>query len=500
MLLVMGVTLYTSRVVLSVLGVDNFGIYNLVGGVVVLFTFLSASMTTATQRHICVVIGKGIASNVQQVFSSSIIAHIVLISILIIIAETIGLWFVRTQLVIPPDREQAALVVYQLSILATVINIYRIPFNASVLAYERMTIYAYMGIVEAILKLIILIPLSICDYDKLILYGSLIVTINLAITIWYILYAHYKLPNSKHKLSHFKKKYIIDIFSFASWSSFSAIANIGSRQGLNFLINIFYGVGLNATIGIMNQVSSSVYQFIGNFQSAINPPIMKDYAIGNYSRVKTLITTSAKFSFFLFSLLATPIVFNIDAILNLWLEKVPPSTSTFCVFALIALLPNTIGGSIWTLIQATGNIKRYQVFISIITLLNIPIFYLLLYFDFPPQYTIAIQFITNLIVVLIGIKFVLSYIQLSSKEFIKSTILTGFFTLTLIWITLYLVNPYLATNSANNIFEIIFRCVFDLVIAILIIYFIGLNHSEKKFLIRLIYKNQKNDFNHNSSL
>lgn len=486
MLLVMGVTLYTSRIVLSTLGIDNFGIYNLVGGVVVLFTFLSAAMTTATQRFLCISIGRKDNDNTQYLFSSSIIAHILLIVLLIIIAETLGLWFIKTQLVIPPNREFAAHIVYQLSIIASVINVYRIPFNAAVLAHERMSFYAYSGIVEVLLKLAILWPLTICNIDKLILYGYLIVGINLIMLVWYIFFSHYKLPYSRHTLKYYKKNYVIDIFKFAGWSSFSAIANISTRQGLNILINIFYGVGLNATIGIMNQVASSIYQFIGNFQSAINPPIMKEYATGDYNRVRALVITTSKFSFFLLALLATPIIFNIDSILHIWLEDVPYLTNIFCVFALISLLPNTIGGPIWTVLQASGEIRKYQITISIITILNIPLFYSILYLGLPPQYTIIIQFATNLIVVFIGAQMGLSKIGMTIGHLTKKILFPNFGTIIIIWTIIYIIRFLSNQSSPSDLLNIMLKCCIDLIISLVLIYSIGLNHNERNFLKKFV--------------
>ena len=364
MLLMMGATLYTSRVVLEVLGIEDYGIYNLVAGVVVLFTFLSTTMTTATQRYFCTLIGRGEKGLLQEMFSSSLIAHLLLILLLVVIAETLGLWFINTQLVIPPDRHYAALIVYQLSIAITVTNVYRIPFNAAVLSYERMSFYAYTGIVEVFLKLAILWPLSMIKADKLVLYVMLLLAVNVIVLLWYIVFVHTRLESVRHRFAGFKSSCVTDIFKFAGWSSFSAFANVGSRQGLNFLVNIFYGVTLNASIGVMNQVSSAVFQFIGNFQSAVTPPLIKDYANGEFGEVRKLLILSSKFSFFLLLLLITPIIFNIDKILGIWLTDVPPLTSWFCVFSLISLLPNTIGGPVWTVMQASGRIKRYQIAVS----------------------------------------------------------------------------------------------------------------------------------------
>lgn len=483
MFLVMCVSIYTSRIVLEILGIDDYGIYNLVGGVVILFTFLSASMTTATQRHLCIALGQNNTENVQKLFSSSLVAHLYLILILIIIAETLGEWFIETQLVIPVERRNPALIVYQLSILSSVVNVYRIPFNAAILAHERMSFYAYSGIVEVILKLAILWPLTVCSADKLVLYGGLVLFINFFMMIWYILYSHYHIPYSRHTFKFYERNYLSAIFKFAGWSSFSAVANIGSRQGLNFLINIFYGVGLNATIGIMNQVSTSVYQFIINFQSAINPPLMKEYAANDYTNVRKLVTISSKFSFFLLFLLATPIIFNMDAILELWLEPVPPSAGIFCIFALISLLPNTIGAPIWTIMQAGGEIRKYQIIISLITILNIPVYYLILKTDILPEYTIAVQFISHLIIVIVGTQMGLTKIGITLGNLTASVLSPCFRTVIITWLALYALDVIKFLPTTPDFVSVMIRCCFDVFLSACVIWTLGLKKSERNVLL-----------------
>lgn len=484
MLIVLGVTLYTSRVVLDILGITDYGIYNLVGGVVVLFTFLSSAMTTATQRYLCTSIGEGRPAETQRLFSSSLTAHILLILMLLIIAETLGLWFIRTQLVIPPDRMLATEILYQLSILTAILNVYRIPFNAAILAYEKMSFYAWSGVVEVLLKLLILWPLALAASDRLVLYGILMAAVNLVILVWYARYCHSRLPDTRHRLRSGTRGKVKEIFKFAGWSSFSAVANIGSRQGLNILVNIFYGVALNAAIGVMMQVSNAVYQFIINFMSALNPPLMKEYARHNFESVRSLLVSSCKFSFYLMLLLSTPIIFNIDPILDLWLKKVPPLTGAFCAFSLIALIPNTIGGPLWTVMQASGRIQRYQVIISSIILLNIPAYWLIMKAGVPAQYTLLIQFITNLAVAFVGAHMGLRQLGLGLKDFTRRIILPAFGTLIICWVltagALHLL------PSGSSIGPLALRCVVEMALVVAVVWFIGLSANERTRLKRII--------------
>ncbi len=486
MLLMMGATLYTSRVVLEVLGIEDYGIYNLVAGVVVLFTFLSTTMTTATQRYFCTLIGRGEKGLLQEMFSSSLIAHLLLILLLVVIAETLGLWFINTQLVIPPDRHYAALIVYQLSIAITVTNVYRIPFNAAVLSYERMSFYAYTGIVEVFLKLAILWPLSMIKADKLVLYVMLLLAVNVIVLLWYIVFVHTRLESVRHRFAGFKSSCVTDIFKFAGWSSFSAFANVGSRQGLNFLVNIFYGVTLNASIGVMNQVSSAVFQFIGNFQSAVTPPLIKDYANGEFGEVRKLLILSSKFSFFLLLLLITPIIFNIDKILGIWLTDVPPLTSWFCVFSLISLLPNTIGGPVWTVMQASGRIKRYQIVISAVTLLNIPVYYLLLKLNFSPQSTVLVQFVTNMFVVFVGTRMGLGRLGITVGSMLTGVVIPCFLPLLIGWTLIFAQMQYLPIHISGDFFEIVVSACLQIVFVGIIIAFVGLSGKERELFKNML--------------
>lgn len=485
MLVVMIVTLYTSRVILSVLGIDNYGIYNLVGGIVVLFTFLSAAMTTATQRYLCVAISDN-TGHTQQIFSSSLIAHILLIILLLVLAETVGLWFVKTQLVIPAGREYATHVTYQLSVSTAVISVYRIPFTSAILAYEKMSFYAWNGVVEVFLKLFILWPLTIISADKLILYCIFILLVNVVITAWQGYYTHTKLENMKHRPRCATRKGVKEIFGFAAWSSFSAIANIGSKQGLNIMVNLFLGVAINAAVGVMNQVSNTVYQFIQNFMAALNPPLIKEYTVGNFEGVRRLLVNSSKFSFYLILLLITPIVFNIDKILAVWLTEIPPYTGAFCVLALISLIPNTVGGPIWTIMQASGRIQRYQLIISGIILLNLPCYYIILKFGVPVYYTLGIQFITNLVVVFIGASMSMKIIGMNMSGFIKEIILPGYLTLIACWLAVWGLANIWPEAARISIPILCCKIVCELAVTFLFVWFVGLRKTERFTLKKLV--------------
>ena len=274
MILIMVVSLYTSRVILNELGVEDFGIYNLVAGVVVLFSFLSNAMVTATQRYLSVAIGKGDEKYIQSIFSTSLLSHFILILFIVFVAETVGLWFVNTKLEIPVDRMYATNVIYQLAIATTSVNIIRIPYNASIIANERMAFFAYISIVETFLKLLVVWVLAITSGDKLVVYSVLLLLVVIIIDIAYWYYCHRFLVANKFYLKT-NKKLFVELTSFSVWNLFGGLADVGYKQGTNIILNLFGGVSINAVLGITNQIRNAVVSFIGNLQLAVNPQIVK---------------------------------------------------------------------------------------------------------------------------------------------------------------------------------------------------------------------------------
>lgn len=279
MLLSMIVSLYTSRVVLNILGVEDYGIYNVVGGVVVLFSFLNNAMASATQRFLNFELGRGDVLEVKRIFSISMTSYICIALLVLFLSETVGLWFFNTQLNIPSSRIDAASWVYQMSIFTFCFSILRIPYNASVIAYERMSFFAYISIIEVLMKLLIVYLLVLGSIDKLILYAILIFVVTVLVNAIYQFYCKHMFEICTY--SFFWDKILFKkIIGFSGWSLFGSLANMSAQQGVNFLLNIFYGVTVNAAVGIANQVSSAIYAFISNFQTAFNPQLIKSYASG----------------------------------------------------------------------------------------------------------------------------------------------------------------------------------------------------------------------------
>lgn len=374
------ITLYTSRIILSTLGVTDYGIYNLVGGVVVLFTFLNNAMTNATQRFLNFEIASKISKRINKVFYTSINIHLVISMIVFILSETLGLWFLNYKLNVPEDRMFAANVVYQMSIVTTLINIMRVPYNAIVIAKEKMSFYAFLGIFETILKLIIVFLLTAFgDFDLLIVYGILLTLVNLFINVIYIIYCNkYFSEETKYKFAN-DKKLFRELISFSGWSLFGQTAVLGSTQGINMVLNIFIGVKVNAAMGIANQVNSAIYNFISNMQIAFSPRIIQSYAAAAYSRHRGLVLSASRYSLYLFLILAIPFLTYSDYILRIWLGSVLPQyLVSFTQIVILNSAVSAMSGPFWISANAAGDIRKYQLVISSILILSLPISYIIL--------------------------------------------------------------------------------------------------------------------------
>ncbi len=375
MLLTMAVTLYTSRVVLKVLGVEDFGIYNVVGGVVAMFSFLNSAMTTSTQRYITFELGKGNFDRLKTIFSTCVNIHAIIAFAIILLVETVGIWFLYNKMVIPTERLDAAMWVLQISILTTVIAIMSFPYNADIIAHERMSAFAYISIIEVSLKLGIVFLLQLfASYDKLILYALLIAVVQLLICFSYKCYCNKHFVESKYNLV-FDKALFKEMLSFAGWNLWGNLAAILFTQGLNMLLNTFFGPVVNAARGIAVQVQSAVSQFSHNFQTAINPQITKTYASGQLEDMHKLVFRSSKFTFMLLLILCLPIIIETPFILNLWLEEVPDYTSIFLRIILVTTIIDASANSLMVSAAATGEVKKYQSIIGGILLSIVPISY-----------------------------------------------------------------------------------------------------------------------------
>lgn len=390
----LAISLYTTRVVLQTLGETDYGIYNVVGGVVVLFTFISNSISSAVQRFLNYELGKTVDADIRKVFSTSVNAIIIISIAILILAETLGLWFVNTQLNIPEERMSAALWAYQISIVTCCITILRVPHNAAIIAYEKMSFYAYLSIIEAVLKLLLVFILVLISWDKLLLFSFLMLFVAILINICYHLYCRYRLQEIRYK-SIWDKKLFNELINFSGWSLFGSGAEVCNTQGVNMILNIFLGVTVNAATGIATQVSNAVYSFVVNFQIAFKPQIVKLYASGETDAFRKLIFRSSKISYVLLSLIILPIIINCTFILDIWLDEVPRYSSSFIIWTLLFFLVDSMSAPLWMAAQATGDIKKYQIWVSMCLLLNLPLAYVVLSLGISPVWVFIVKFLVN---------------------------------------------------------------------------------------------------------
>jgi len=403
MIVIMAVSFYTIRVVLDTLGVTDFGLYNLVASFVLIMAFLNNTLTSGTQRFLTFEIGKSDVVKLKQTFSTALLIHIALAFLILILGETIGLWFLYEKMNIPVDRFDAAFWVYQFAIASTMITVMQVPYNALIIAHEKMHIFAYISIIEAILKLLVVYLLLVISFDKLIVYGTLMFLVSLFIAMFYRTYVIKNYEESHFSLS-FDKDILKPILQFSGWNLFGSLAWIIMNQGINILLNILYGPALVAARVITLQINMGLLTLVNGFRTALNPQIIKNYSSGNLEEMKTLSLISAKYTFYLALFLILPVYLELETILSIWLVDVPEWTILFTQLILIFTLIQTFDLSFGIIFQATGDMKYNQIMSGAIYLSVIPIYLMINYFyKLSPSAIFYIQIIAG-IAVAFGVK------------------------------------------------------------------------------------------------
>ncbi|MGP5063764.1 lipopolysaccharide biosynthesis protein [Psychrobacter celer] len=424
MLLTMAVALYTSRVILQTLGVEDFGIYNVVAGFVTMLGFLNSAMSSATQRFLAFELGKPGDKDVPGIFSMSMNIHILIALFVLILGETLGLWFVRTQLTIPIDRMFAAEWVFHLALLSFMVSIISVPYNALIIANERMSVFALVSIIDVMLKLLIVFMLSWFGVDKLILYGILTLAVVFIIFMIYRGYCKVRFTESRFRLYWDKKLFHI-MLSYTGWNLWGNVASVMSGQGVNVLLNIFFGPSVNAARAIGMQVSGALNSFVQNLQVAINPQIIKSYAAEDMAYMHQLVCYGAKYNFFLLFFLAIPVLINTDLILNMWLGIVPEYTSIFVKLIIVNILIDCISAPLMASAQASGKIKLYQSVVGGILLLNLPLSYFILKIGYEPYTVIYVGIVLSIFAFIARLLIVKKLVSLPVAEYLKEVVGRG---------------------------------------------------------------------------
>lgn len=478
MILIMMVSLYTSRVVLNTLGIEDYGIYNIVGGAVTMFGFLSGAMSSATQRFLTYDIGQENNVQLRKTFNAAQIIHIGIAILILILAETIGLWFVSNKLNLPEVRLEAALWVYHCSVLSFIVTVIQAPYNALIIAHEKMSVFAYLSIVDVLMKLFIVLLLSHIAFDKLELYALLILGVSLTVAAFYRIYSRINFEETKFLIVSEKALYK-RLASYSIWNLFGAVSLVAKAQGVSIMLNIFFGVIVNSALGVANQVSGTVYSFVSNFQVASNPQIIKSYATDDKKYMNNLVIRTSKFSFILLFILTLPVIMETEYILQLWLKLVPEYTVIFTKLILIEAIIHSISGSLMAAVSATGNIRLYQLVIGGFSLLILPISYLFLTMGYPPKST----FMVCISFAVLAFIFRLIFIKKQIPEFSISQFIHEVLVRNIPVVMLSLIIPLmLLSNMHPGLRRLSLVVLTSFSISIITFYCIGLKRNEKLFV------------------
>ena len=478
MLFTMAVSLFTSRVILNTLGVEDYGIQNVVGGFVAMFSVLSGSMSSAISRFITFELGRGEIHRLKTVFSTGVNIQLGMSLLVIIVAEAIGVWFLNCKMNIPAERMVAANWVFQCSILTFVLNLLSVPYNASIIAHEKMSAFAYISVIEVTLKLIIVYMLTVSPFDRLITYSVLLLCVGALIRFTYGYYCKRHFEECTYHFV-FDKAIMKSMTSFAGWNFLGNGAYMLNTQGVNILMNMYFGVAVNAARGVATQVDAALKQFVNSFTTAVNPQITKSYAQGDLESMHKLVCRSAKFSAFLMMFFAVPIILETDTILTLWLKNPPAYASIFLKWIIISSFMDTVlANSLVTSMFATGNIKRYQIIVTTVGCLVFPLSWLAFQLGFEPQVGYILYFIIYSILLFVRLYLLRDMVKLPIMMYVKEVLFKVLPTMAIC----FSVPSILMFSMGEGMMRLIFTVVLSMIVTSMTAYHFGLKESEKNTL------------------
>lgn len=484
MVFVLFLGLYTTRVTLNALGVDDFGIYNVVGGFVSMFVFLNTSMSNGIQRFFNFELGRDDIDGARKVYVTSLIIQLLLLVAILLLTETLGLWYLHNKMVIPAERFGAAQWVFQFSVLSFVLVIMQVPYNAAIMAHERMNFYAFIGILDAILKLLIVLLIPYASFDLLILYAALIAAVSLLNFILAFTYAKINFEEISIK-PLFEKGLFKLMLSFSGWNVFGTFSNMMREQGLNMILNLFFGPVVNAARGVAFQVTGGLQGFVANISTAIRPQIVQSYAQGNYKRTINLMHSLSKASICFLYIVAYPIVLEIDYVLNLWLGgNVPENTSTFVVIVVLIAFLNNMNAAVSAVVHASGQMKKYQLVGSLITLSSIPFAYYSLFLGGNPELVFWVSFFFTIFMQIASLFILKGIIDFSLLKYARQVLIPFFLLISFSFV--FPLIPYYFMEE--GIMRFLMVVVVGVLASSLVFYLVGLNTSEKDIVNSFISK------------
>jgi O-antigen/teichoic acid export membrane protein len=461
MFLMMCINLYTSRIVLHTLGVEDYGIYNVVGGVVVMLEFINDSMTASTQRFLSFELGTGNKQKLREVFATSINIHLIISLIIVLLGETVGLWFLHEKMVIPPERMVAAEWCFQLSIFTSVLKVLSYPYISAIIAHEKMSSFAYIAILDAVLKLVLVYLLLVFDYDRLIFFAILYAAEKLFIRMVYNIYCVRNFDECKYRWT-FRKDLFKEMASFAGWKMWGELAVAFYTQGLDVLLNVFFGPVINAARAAASYAQIAVGSFASNFQTAINPQIMKTYASEQLKETHQLIFRGSRLTFCLLLTICLPLIVETPAVLGIWLKEVPDGSVTFLRLLLVILMIRQSTSVLVTTVSATGNIKKYETTMGILMLTILPVSYMVLKMGGAPSSVFIVYLAIAVIGYFVSLYIILPLIKLSLRDYIRFSVTRCVLVLLLSFIVPILfkslMNKSLLFSVLNIILTVICTC------------------------------------------
>lgn len=484
MFLIMAVSLFTVRIILKTLSVEDYGIYSAVGGIVISFSFISNVLASASQRFFSFELGRGNNENIHKVFSTIFITYLLVILVIIITAETFGVWFLEHKMEIPNNRENAAYWVFQCSLLSFIIGVLANPFQAFIIAKEKMNIYAYLSILDVVLKLLVVYILTSFVYDKLKLYAVLICISTFITNIIYVIYCRNKYPEIKFDLN-IDKQILKSVFSYSSWTFFGTISGICNTQGVNLLLNLFFGPIANAAYAISNQVYNAISSFANNFYTAIRPPLIKSYSKSDYIHVEKLFSISSKCIFLFMYILILPLLLNTNTILKFWLGTVGPYMTSFVQLSLIYSLILSMSNPITTIVQATGHVRLYYGLVDGFALLSFPFSYILFRSGYDPNYA----FYTMIIIFAIA-HFLRLYVLI--KVFPTITLHSYFFKIIvpmlIVALISYFISRIFAFSTINQLWSTCLNALLTSIVVLLLSLFVLFDNIERCAILYILKK------------
>lgn len=479
MLIGMLVSLYTSRVVLQALGVEDYGIYNVVGGVVAMFSMISNSLSSSISRFLTFELGRGNLDALKRIFSTSLTIQVALAVVIVLLSETLGLWFLNTQMTIPANRLYAANWVFHASVFTFVISLLSVPFSASIVSHEKMSAFAYIGILDIFLRLLIVLFIAYSGFafDRLIVYALLLVGVVCIMQAIYWNYCTRNFEECKFKLS-FDSVYWKDMSSFAGWNFIGGTASLLKDQGVNILLNLFFGPVVNAARGIANTVNNVLVSFSNNFMTALNPQITKSYAAGDYAYMVSLVERGSRFSYYILLLLALPMLFEAEFVLTLWLKHYPEHTVNFVRLILIVTMCDILSNTLIHLKAATGDVRNYQIVVGGMFLMNFPLSYFCLKIGFPPESTLFVALLVAVFCLFLRLLFLRKIPEFSMKRYmfnVCGNVLMVTFISIILPILLYV-------YMSDNIVRFFLMCAVTTICSSASIYFVGCSKNERVFI------------------